>query len=710
MPARRSLWKTYAWVFATAVIVWVLIALWIAPNVIRDAYHGRSLAFINGLIEGQDTHAVAHYLRAWRVVALGMAAVLAALSLASAFLIWQRVRIGKVVAALSQYIPALRDRDILVVAVSFGLIAGVTEAVYVFVKYRVLHRAAGESIADDIFWMTPLAVTITLLSIAAVIIAVRRWTSVGEKANGVVLFAFASLCFYSIGRAVAAGIHPAALALLSAGLAAQVTRLFASRTQGFLRWARLGAVYGVAALGLWAAWSSFRDDRLSPGNPSSDRREARTGPNVLLLVWDTVRARSLSLYGYHRATTPNLDKFAQQAVVFDAAVTTAPWTLPAHASLFTGLYPHEHLADRDSPLDGKFLTLAEALSARGYRTAGFAANKYWVRRGFGLDRGFQWYEDRPGVSLEAVVQSWGISRDLRKRVTAALGSHRPALRASAEAIEQSFLKWVDQRDDRPFFAFLNLFDAHEPYLPPGRFGFKFSATTPRYFWDHLKATPFSPSELQQFRDAYDSCIYYLDYQLGQLLVEMKARGLLENTLLILTSDHGETLGEHRSNLLGHENNVYYDVLHVPLVVSLPSRFRGGLRQRSPVSLADVPATIMELVDPAGSSKPFPGQSLVPALVGEQGTSAEITRPLISQGNPASYHLTLPAWPMSKGPLFSLVEGDNHYIVNAEGNEELFNLKTDPWERRDLSRTAEADSVLSRYRSALRGVRVSRLGQ
>jgi arylsulfatase A-like enzyme len=369
--------------------------------------------------------------------------------------------------------------------------------------------------------------------------------------------------------------------------------------------------------------------------------------------------------------------------------------------MFTGLLPFEHGADRGMPLDDTPRTLAEALGDHGYRTAGFVANRFWAGRATGLDRGFERYQDRGQARRIAMPYLWALSKPLLRRVNGDLAPRDNPDRVSAEMIHAAFLDWVDQEDDRPFFGFLNLFDAHDPYEPPESFGFHFGISTQRTTWDVPEAGSFTTGDVQQLRDSYHSSIYYLDHQFGVLVQELEARGLLVNTVVIVTSDHGETLGEHRPELFGHANNIFADVLKVPLVVYAPPGLLADGRRAAPVSLVDLPATILDLVG-ARESPPFPGTSLLPELRSASATPRG-ARPsvILSQLNPPAGYQSFPGWPASRGTLRSLLGVRWHYLVDSAGREQLFDVQGDPEEARDLSGTAAAASVLAEMRTELR---------
>ncbi len=200
--------------------------------------------------------------------------------------------------------------------------------------------------------------------------------------------------------------------------------------------------------------------RLGYRDHSSSSAEAA---NVLLIVLDTVRAQSLSLNGYERETSPQLERLARRGLSFENAISTSPWTLPGHASMFTGRYPHEVSADWSVPLDATFPTLAEVLASNGYATAGFVANVGYCSYEHGLNRGFAYYSDYQ-FSLGQFILSSSLGRTVASsdRLRRISGYHELLNRRTAENINNDFLHWLSTRGRQPFFAFLNYYDAHEP--------------------------------------------------------------------------------------------------------------------------------------------------------------------------------------------------------------------------------------------------------
>ena len=289
------------------------------------------------------------------------------------------------------------------------------------------------------------------------------------------------------------------------------------------------------------AWSEHRALAALPPAPPNAR-------NVLLIVWDTVRASNLSLHGYARQTTPNLERLAGRGVRFDLAFSTAPWTLPSHASLFTGHWPHELGVGWKTPLRDDVPTLAEYLRARGYDTAGFAANLDYCIRETGLARGMSHYEDFPLDAFDAFtryvalghrleVSSWALVLDrLVERCFGRWYDLAPRSREhikKAEDIESAFLRWLTRQQNRrrPFFAFLNYNDAHSPYEVPDRstagFGLRPVTSLDRqvlFLWHTLDKARLSYHDVRMATDVYDDCIAHLDRRLGILLDDLSRAG------------------------------------------------------------------------------------------------------------------------------------------------------------------------------------------
>jgi arylsulfatase A-like enzyme len=276
-------------------------------------------------------------------------------------------------------------------------------------------------------------------------------------------------------------------------------------------------------------------------------------------------------------------------VLFEAAFSTAPYTAPSHASLLTGRYPHEHgvqWIDEQPKLDERYPTLSEALRDRGYRTAAFSANVFWFTREKGFGRGFTRFEDYFRSSGDTFMRAHhGIK--FMDIVLRRLGFEDIPGRRNAEDINRSVLRWIEGNTDKPFFAFVNYIDTHDPYFPPQPYRSQFSTVeNPGGLINHAfsDSTPqMTPSQIQSEIDAYDGSISYADAQIAQLMADIRDRGLEDNLMVIVTSDHGEAFGEHGAFI--HANSVYREEIHLPLIFWMPGQIPTGVRVAQPVTNA-----------------------------------------------------------------------------------------------------------------------------
>lgn len=482
----------------------------------------------------------------------------------------------------------------------------------------------------------------------------------------------------------------AASLILAAGLGRLISKPIAAHGPDpkLRRWSLAGLLGLLVVLGAGSSGRQFvREARALAALPSTPRG-AR---NVVLIVLDTVRARNLSLYGYPRETSPNLGRWARDGIRFNRALAPAPWTYPSHSSFFTGQWPYRLNSQWKFRLDTPDPTLAEHLAARGYQTAGFVANTNCCSYETGLDRGFIHYDDY-ALTLRTffgrtVPGQWLLEHalypgDFYARKWIGLQAR------DARAINGAFSRWLDgRRRDRPFFAYLNYYDAHSPYIPPpgsvARFG-----RPPRYPKDYHILMEYGEENYESItepdvlmaRDRYDDCIAFLDGQIGQVRDELSRRGLLEQTVVVITSDHGEEFGER--GIFGHAKSVYLDEVAVPLIVLAPG-VPAGRDVSEPVSLRDLPATVVDLLGLAADS-PFPGRSLAAHWRRRTGAAPPETTPALSE----IAHATA-FQPQDRGGLkrqgvqMSLVARGRHYVRDGNGAEHLFDPIHDPYERTDL---------------------------
>jgi arylsulfatase A-like enzyme len=275
---------------------------------------------------------------------------------------------------------------------------------------------------------------------------------------------------------------------------------------------------------------------------------------------------------------------------------------------------------------------------------------------------------------------------------------RKLLRVSAEDVNREFLGWLNGRDtERPFFAFLNYLDAHGPYQPPAPYDTLFSQPGSSVYIENLRedtpAREWSPVARQAAMDKYDESLVYLDAQLGQLFAALKQRGLWDNTLVIVTSDHGEEFGERE--VFYHGNSLYRASVEVPLLMRLPGTVPSGSRVATPVSLRDLAATILDLSH-ASDPRALPGRSL--ARFWQGGDSLPSSDTLLME---LSYSPRLPkGTPIAQGPMKAILIGDMRMIRNGDGREELYNFATDHRDSLDLAAQPEQRDVLAELRLAL----------
>lgn len=586
-------------------------------------------------------------------------------------------------------------------AIAAGCLFGLGEVIAIAWRYFVAQDLTRTT--PHVAWMAPAgyAICFLLVSLPALLVGDAR------RRPGQFLIPILALGVFGWIAMLPWDLYPVALAVLSLGVAVALARVARRHEAALRRSSRLLAPLLVAGVVLIAVGilgrAALRERRALASVP-----DAPSGaPDILLVILDTVRAKSLGLYGRKADVSPTLDALAAESIVFERAQSSAPWTLPSHASMFTGLLPHETSTGWDRPLDDADSTLAEVLTARGYAAAGFVANLLYVSRPLGLDRGFARYEDFP-ISLGQVVLSMSLGRELATHdgLRELAGWHQVLNRKSADRLNRDFARWIDGRGaGHPYFAFLNYFDAHEPYEPPPAFRSRF--VDPGYRRDdvahthsllrgvdarRLDAWAMSPAEVENELGLYEASIASLDASLGRLLDWLEDEGRLDSTLIVITSDHGEQMGEH--GLFGHLQSLYQPVTHVPLLIRLPGSELGGMRIETAVSLRDLPSTILDLAgaDPAL----LPGESLASLWEKDREPRiswavSELHRGLAEQ----------PWYPIAAGlEMQSLLNGTIFYICNPDATEELYDLSTDPDESDNLAGTPFGAEAIRAFRRAI----------
>ncbi len=464
---------------------------------------------------------------------------------------------------------------------------------------------------------------------------------------------------------------------------------------------RVVGVCGLLTIGA-LAWLGLG---LTPG----DRAPAPAArPNVLIVMWDTVRADRLGCYGQSPSPTPHLDAFAAGARVYEQAVSPAIWTIPSHASILTGLVPSEHGATAYHKwLDGRFTTLAETLRDAGYDTYCFSSNPHFSRnanlvQGFSRDE-YAWderWKQRVAEIIARKVAPQDASNEMSVRINESRRQQGKALIGEADlkeagpVIREALEGWLASReDDRPWFAFLNYMEAHDPRIPST--GARQRVMPPEqvrqsYLVDQSHDAQmefmfgrrrYSAEDLAVINGVYNASLVDLDAATHALLEMLAQRGLLDKTVVIVVSDHGENLGEH--GLMEHKYSIYNTLTRVPLLLRYPPRVEPG-RVREPTPVLDVYATVLDL---AGVAPPAPTPNSVSLLAAER----DARRPIVSEMLAPTPNALLKAsqrfpdlnwtrWMRT----YRAIELDGYkLIVASEGGNELYNVRTDPGETENL---------------------------
>jgi arylsulfatase A-like enzyme/Tfp pilus assembly protein PilF len=348
--------------------------------------------------------------------------------------------------------------------------------------------------------------------------------------------------------------------------------------------------------------------------------------NLILISIDTVRADYLQVYNPAGVPTPNLSKLTEHAYLYANVIAQVPFTLPSHSTMLTGTYPVKHRVQENigAKLGENAVTLAEVLKANGYQTAGFIGALV-LESGTGIEQGFDTFDD-------VFVREDKVTED------------RSGIQKDGASVKRSFVSWLDQRQtSSPFFSFIHFYDAHTPYNPPA---------------------PFRPLENDP-RSLYRGELRYVDAIIGELVDDLSRRQLLNKTVLVITGDHGEMLGEHGEN--GHGFFVYQEALHVPLLISLPDGSKGTSDEV--LELVDLMPTVLDLL-----KIPVPqevqGKSFAQHLTGKNSSPGLA----YAESLTASQHF-------GAAPLLSMQDFRYKYIESPQP--ELYDLKEDAQERNNL---------------------------
>ncbi len=438
-----------------------------------------------------------------------------------------------------------------------------------------------------------------------------------------------------------------------------------------------------------------------PGAPSEP-------PNVLIILWDTVRADRMTLYGYDKPTTPRMAKWAEGGKVFENAISPAMWTVPSHASMFTGQPESEHGAGYDWRwLDHHNITSAEWFGQHGYDTYAFSANPNLSSTRVNLLQGFN-----------HIDLSWNrewrkkVSQNTRKKLIKSDKSTEisPAFRGGASSTftynaapqtREAFVDWIDGRDDpeKPFFAYLSYMEAHKPRVPSAearkkvaddetiKLGLATDLTMKSQLLYSYDKKDYTEKELQAIDAVYDATLIDLDESTSDLLADLEERGVLDNTIVLWTADHGEQLGEHQQ--FGHRAAIYQNLLHVPLVISWPAGLDPG-RVSVPVSNLQIYDTLCDLAGVPRPDQPMATGTLTDitnkasAIFAQSMSVDRLGWQKVNQWFPdVADDLWGDTYQVVIDGGFKLIEGsrDGRASIRA-----LYDLRTDPDELNDLAAT------------------------
>jgi arylsulfatase A-like enzyme len=584
-------------------------------------------------------------------------------------------------------------------------------AAYLLVFLKIISYWSGWGRA--LLWAAPAAPAVALAALAVFRKGQRAWTMICASALVAATMCALQLVEADWGHepATAGGfaarlLIPIGLCLILLGAVVRTTRAgrpFEPMTRG--------AGLLAAFLALWVGfWVNLDSDTPLQGPFSGTAAAASAArPNILLIVLDTVRADHLDLFGYERQTMPNLRRFAlKEAQSYTRTYSTGSWTLPSHASMFTGLYPSAHgghypfVSDKNPEYLAYSIredvpTLAEFLSRAGYQTAGIAAN-FGMLSQFGFQRGFQQYTTAPGAAFfaerllwlyRAHLREWSVGEILRGRLPASLQgrsrmfSMREPFYRRASEINTLARQWLRRHGSgSPFFLFLNYMDAHDPYSPvpqdDERFAKRpageewFGFPTERYFASVRGAAKFSDEEIEFLKGQYDASLVSLDRELGRFLDYLKTAGYFDNTLIFITTDHGESFFEH--GYPEHGSSLYQPEIDSFLLIKAPPSL-GPIEPSPLMQGVDLFPTIADVLS---LPLPVPLQG-VPWGRGRDYAVSEMFCKSCGAELAGSVR-----WPDElRRDLVAVILGDYKLIRSTRGPDEVYNLSTDPGERQPL---------------------------
>ncbi|MFQ5706804.1 MAG: sulfatase [bacterium] len=411
-------------------------------------------------------------------------------------------------------------------------------------------------------------------------------------------------------------------------------------------------------------------------------------PNIVLIVLDTLRPDHLSCYGYAKPTSPNLDQVAKEGVLFQNAFCTAPWTLPSHGSIFTGAYVSRHGLDQGSEvLADDLVTMAELLARQGYATAAFSSN-IWVSKMTGLSRGFSYFKRANVPPFDEVAEPNPLQKMVKEIYWRYFFKRYDYGAREINGMVKHYFSRVWNKE-RPFFMFINYLETHLKYEPPGKFRDLFlEDKAQKRLARHVNQDArkvnggllhMSEAEFEVLRALYDAEIRYVDYRLGEVLSLLKELNRLDDTLLILTSDHGENIGDH--GLMDHQFSVHDTLVQVPLIIRFPKAFEPSSVAGQFVQTVDFLPTVADILNLSPNSLPqdqIQGQSILSLQRNgnQRAVFAEYLNPRVQVLERAFPDRD---WSAFNRKLRSIRTDRHKLIAASDGAHELYDVENDPAE-------------------------------
>jgi len=574
----------------------------------------------------------------------------------------------------------LTARDVAILAAGAALFAAFANTIVVLIQRHLLHRPGSAS--PEFAFLSPVGYLVVFAVIAVVLLPLV-WLLPTRITTRLVPGIFAATASFA-ALSLITRVHPIALAVVAIGVGAQIGAAFGRRPAAALSKARWVTGLSAGAV-LLTACGSFVLRRLEARRLDQARIAANeSAPNIVLLILDTVRAMNLSAYGYARPTSPNIARLASEGVTFEYCFSTATFSAPSHASMMTGVWGSETGADYTNRMKEALPRLPEILNRHGYIAGAFVGNAAWAGRNVGLGKGFVRYVDFPIDFTQALASTTLLQSRTGRRLVAGVTNRdaRPLIaairdpdfrfttfnerRRSAPELIESFWRWRDDVKGVPYFAMLNIMDAHDPYMPPRPFRTMFG-------------------DGKKILDRYDGAIAYVDSLVGGIVDGLRQRGELERTVIVITADHGELLGEH--GIEGHSESVYPRAVRVPLILSGGALPR-AVRVAPPVSLRDLAATLLDVAGVRDHN--LPGTSLRRSW--EPGSNEAVSPVVfeVPQGK------NVGAESLARiGPIKGAADSTWYYIHYADGREEVFRWRTDSLDATNLIATAEGRAAADR---------------